>query len=106
MSKKNAFLSVIHAVLCQLSMSNIAFAQEQGSPEYHWVCEDLKNTYQIVLTERVMINLPIDICDKIEAAREDNKRAIIQYSPYLKIIVLSRKEVEKNASVKEIIYEN
>jgi hypothetical protein len=106
MSKKNYSLSVICAVLCLLSISNNAFAQEQGSPEYHWVCEDLKNTYQIVLTERAMINLPIDICDKIEAAREENKRAVIQYSPYLKIIVLSRKEVEKNTTVKEIIYEN
>ena len=106
MSRKIYRLSIVWVVLSQIISSQSVFAQAQSMPENLWVCEQLKNTYQIVLTQRAMVNLPIDICDKIENAREDNKRAVIQYSPYLKIIVFSRKELSTMSTQNEISYEN
>lgn len=106
MSNKNYCLSSIMCCLSLFCSVGTAFSQVPNTSENNWTCEELKNSYQIILKERSIVNLPIDICDKIESIREDDRRTEIVYSPYLRIIIFSRKEIESNITIKEIDYEN
>jgi hypothetical protein len=82
------------------------FSQTAPSVEDNVICPDLAGTYQIVLPYRMLVQLPVTICDQIEAARKDNERAEIVYSEYLKIIVFSRNELNQLSNVQEIVYGN
>ncbi len=77
------------------AFSNESNAQVQNES---WTCESLKQTYQIVLFQRGLVNLPITICDEMIIQRLQSERKTIQFSPYLKIILLSQDEI--NAGVK------
>ena len=72
-----------------------SYSQNQSST---WMCESSKETYQIVLEQRGIVNLPITICDEFTSQRLPNERKTIQYSPYLKIVLLSQNEI--NAGIK------
>lgn len=72
-----------------------SFSQNQSSS---WMCESSKETYQIILEQRGIVNLPITICDEFTNQRLLNERKTIQYSPYLKIVLLSQNEI--NSGVK------
>lgn len=94
------FLALSIFTLCSSFVSN------EQSEDDQWICEQAKYTYQIVLKERAKVGLRISICDEIEAARQQSKRAVIQYSDYVKIIVFSRDEIANlNVNTKEIVYE-
>lgn len=83
-----------------------SFSQTQPSAESGEICPELSGTYQIVLPYRMLVQLPVTICDQIESVRKDNERVEIAYSEYLKIIVFSRNELNNLTNVQEIVYGN
>lgn len=72
-----------------------SFSQNQTST---WMCENSKETYQIVLEQRGIVNLPITLCDEFSTQRLQSERKTIQFSPYVKIVLLSQNEI--NAGIK------
>ncbi len=89
------FLSIC---LISLNSFNVAPTEDQS-----WRCEDLKYTYQILVSGRYQVQLPITICDDIERGRKDHERVILKYSDYVSIEIFSKDEIEVlNTTTKEI----
>ncbi len=92
--------------VCFTFLSQSKSYSQTENEEYHWICEDLKYTYQIVLHQRAQIGLPITICDEIIATRKQSERTKIEFSDYITIIVFSKDEIENlSVNTKEITYE-